>query len=95
MAIDPNRRYRRREAATVCREEGIPVTLSSLATKASSGGGPKFQLFGRVPLYLGSDLIAWIEEKLSAKFGSTSEAGVARHTVSGTPTTTPDQAATR
>ncbi|MGH7092193.1 MAG: hypothetical protein ACREFB_01495 [Stellaceae bacterium] len=74
MAIDPRRHYRRREAAAALREIGIPISASSMATGASRGRDmPPFRRFGRVPLYLGEDLLAWIEARLTALVRSTAE----------------------
>jgi hypothetical protein len=79
MAIDPERYYRRRAAAAVLREAGIPVSESTLATRASRGGdAPRFRRFGRVPLYQGAELLAWIEARMSAPVRTTSELEVER-----------------
>jgi hypothetical protein len=52
---------------------GYPVKPKTLATKASRGGGPPYQLFGVRPLYRWRDAVAWAESRLSAPRRSTSE----------------------
>ena len=66
-------RSRTAEALT---EAGYPIKLATLATKATRGGGPPFQLFGRKPLYRWGDALAWAQSRLSAPRGSTAEADV-------------------
>lgn len=72
--IDPERYYDRTAAAEAANAEGLPLSPKSLATMATRGGGPKMSHFGRRVVYYGSDLIAWIETRLSASIGSSSEA---------------------
>jgi hypothetical protein len=65
---------RRRAAAEYIREKwGVPCAYRTLAKLAVVGGGPLFVRYGRVPLYHGEDLDAWVRAKLSNKFKSTSE----------------------
>jgi hypothetical protein len=52
---------------------GFPVKAATLATKATRGGGPPYQLFGARPLYRWADAIAWAESRLSSLHRSTSE----------------------
>jgi hypothetical protein len=51
---------------------GFPVKAKTLATKASRGGGPPYQLFGVRPLYRWGDAVAWAKSRLSAPRHSTS-----------------------
>jgi hypothetical protein len=51
---------------------GFPVKAKTLATKASRGGGPPYQLFGARPLYRWRDAVAWAESRLSAPRRNTS-----------------------
>jgi len=68
------RMLRRREAAKYVRDTwGIPCAEKTLAKIAVTGGGPPFVRFGRVPLYDGENLDAWVRSKLSRQFKSTSE----------------------
>ena len=81
MSIIPNNpeaRLRRDAEAAALTAAGFPVTAKTLATKATRGGGPVFQSFGRVPLYRWGDALAWAEGKLSAPHCSTSEGDVQR-----------------
>jgi hypothetical protein len=52
---------------------GFPISGPTLATKATRGGGPKFQRFGRRPLYRWGDAVARANSRLSAPVSSTSE----------------------
>ena len=52
---------------------GFPIAGPTLATKATRGGGPPFQRFGRRPLYRWGDAVAWASARLSAPVSSTSE----------------------
>jgi hypothetical protein len=63
----------REQAARALTEAGYPVATATLATKATRGGGPPFQLFGRRPLYRWGDSLAWALGRLSPQIGSTSE----------------------
>jgi hypothetical protein len=79
MAIvptDPNIRLTRVAAAEALTTAGFPVSPATLATKATRGGGPPFQRFGRVPLYRWGDCLDWAHSRLSAPTRSTSEADV-------------------
>jgi hypothetical protein len=51
-----------------------PLTLRKLRCL---GGGPRYRTFNGKPYYTEPDLAVWIEERLSAPLGSTSEAGAA------------------
>ncbi len=69
-----NRRLRRSEAATYLLENhGIRRAVGTLAKLAVVGGGPRFRVAGRTPLYSTDDLDAWVESILSPLVGSTSE----------------------
>ncbi len=69
-----NRRLRRAEAATYLLEtHGIRRAVGTLAKLAVIGGGPRFRVAGRTPLYSTDDLDAWAGSILSPPVGSTSE----------------------
>ncbi len=69
-----NRRLRRAEAAPYLLEtHGIGRAVGTLAKLAVVGGGPRFRVAGRTPLYSTDDLDAWAESILSPPVGSTSE----------------------
>ncbi len=73
MQLTPDTKLRRSALAEALTEAGYPTATSTLATKATRGGGPPYQLFGRVPLYRWGDAIAWAEGRLTAPQRSTSE----------------------
>ncbi len=69
-----NRRLRRSEAATYLLEtHGIRRAVGTLAKLAVVGGGPRFRVAGRTPLYSADDLDAWADSILSPPVRSTSE----------------------
>jgi hypothetical protein len=69
------RKHRRREAAAYVREKhSVPCTEATLATLASRGGGPRFYLFEKIPIYNEGDLDCWVKERLGEPVRSTSEA---------------------
>jgi hypothetical protein len=74
MELTPNTLLRRKETAQALDAAGFPVSHTTLATKATRGGGPPFRLFGRVPLYRWGDALAWAEGRLTPPRCSTSEA---------------------
>lgn len=53
-------------------ERGIPFSKTTLQKYATTGGGPKYQVFGNRALYLIPDLDEWVDGKLSAPRHSTS-----------------------
>jgi hypothetical protein len=63
---NPDTRLRRTALAEALRAAGYPMSDKTLATKATRGGGPPYQLFGRIPLYRWEDALAWAEGRLSA-----------------------------
>jgi hypothetical protein len=74
-AAGHRRKHRRREAAAYLREKhDVPCTEATLATKACRGGGPRFFLFGRIPLYPEEGLDEWVKARLGDPVRSTSEA---------------------
>jgi hypothetical protein len=77
IPTDPDTRLTRRTAAEALTAAGFPVSPETLATKATRGGGPPFQRFGRVPLYRWGDCLDWAHSRLSAPISSTSEADAA------------------
>ena len=68
---NPNTKLRRKATAEALAAAGFPCTERTLATKAVRGGGPPYQLFGRVPLYIWADTLAWAESRLSPPRGVT------------------------
>ena len=56
----------RDETADALNEEGFPIKPATLATMATRGGGPPYQIFGRVPLYRWRTSLAWAHGRLTA-----------------------------
>jgi hypothetical protein len=77
LHLDPETRLTRKAAAEALTAAGFPVSPTTLATKASRGGGPAFRRFGRVPLYRWGDCLDWAYSRLSCPMRSTSEGDAA------------------
>jgi len=76
MIIDnltPETRLRRKAVAEASTAHGYPIKEKTLATMASRGGGPPFQLWGRIPLYTWGPYLGWAKGRLSEPRSSTSE----------------------
>jgi hypothetical protein len=56
---------------------GVRRTPATLRKLRCIGGGPKFRRLNRKPYYTERGLAAWIESRLGAPVGSTSEADAA------------------
>jgi hypothetical protein len=70
------RRFRRSEASSYLKERwGIDYKASTLAKLACLGGGPRFELAGRFPLYRQSELDDWAAARLSPLKSSTCDPG--------------------
>jgi hypothetical protein len=76
---DPNALLSRDQTAKALTDAGFKTEPTTLATKATRGGGPPYRLFGARALYRWGDALAWAESRLSAPRGSTSEADVTLH----------------
>jgi hypothetical protein len=70
-----NRRPLRRTEAVIhlFEKHGIRRTVGTLAKLAVVGGGPRFRVAGRTPLYSTDDLDTWAESIISPLVSSTSE----------------------
>lgn len=67
-------RLRRSEVPDyLLKHHGIPIAKNTLNKWATTGGGPKFQYSGRIPLYSPKHLDEWAEDRLSKPMASTSE----------------------
>jgi hypothetical protein len=73
MDFAPETLLRRKETAEGLTAHGFPVAATTLATQATRGGGPPYQLFGRIPLYRWGDALAWAQSRLTPPQHSTSE----------------------
>lgn len=78
IPTDPSARLDRKTTAQALTQAGFPITETTLATKAVRGGGPPYALWGRKPLYVWRDALAWAEGRLTRPFCSTSEAAQER-----------------
>jgi hypothetical protein len=54
----------REQAAAALTAAGYRIREKTLATKASRGGGPAYQLFNRRALYRWGDAIAWAQKNM-------------------------------
>jgi hypothetical protein len=77
IPTDPQTLLRRGATADALTEAGFPTSHATLATKATRGGGPPFQLYGRIPLYRWGDSLDWAHARLSKPVRTTSELEVA------------------
>lgn len=79
MAIpsDPEALLTRQQLAEALTERGFPTTTATLSTKASRGGGPPFQRFGRRVLHPWGLSLEWARSKLGPLVSTTSEADIA------------------
>jgi hypothetical protein len=55
---------------------GVRRTPATLRKLRCIGGGPCYRVLNGKPFYTGSDLIAWIEERLSPPRRNSAESGV-------------------
>ena len=82
MDPTPETLLTRPAAARFLTEQGYPTTCSTLATKATRGGGPEYECFGRRPLYRPAKLLEWARSRLSKPVRNSSEAAEARRLLS-------------
>jgi hypothetical protein len=72
--MEPHRFLRRKAASKYLHDvHGIIRAPSTLAKDAVIGGGPIFQLMGRIPVYTPPNLDEWVASKLSEPMRSTSD----------------------
>jgi hypothetical protein len=76
-AIPADTKLARRQAAKALTCCGIPLSEKTLSTKASRGGGPPYQLFGKIALYTWGTLVAWALDEMGkpARSASASDQG--------------------
>ena len=70
---DPDSLLTRKRTAVALTESGFETSPATLATKATRGGGPPYQLYGRKPLYRWGSTLAWAQDRLSEPRCTTSE----------------------
>jgi hypothetical protein len=73
MPLQPDTRLTRQKLAEALTEEGFPTKASTLATKATRGGGPAYELYGKKPIYTWGTSLAWAESRLSPPRTNSSE----------------------
>lgn len=56
----------RREAAQYLTDKGLRFSRTTLQKLVTTGGGPRYRLFGNRAVYDPADLDSWIASKLSA-----------------------------
>jgi hypothetical protein len=71
--LTPETRLRRKAVAEASTAHGYPIKEKTLATMASRGGGPPYQLWGRIPIYMWGPYLDWAQGRLSEPRSSTSE----------------------
>src|SRR5262245_38715084 len=72
-SIRVDARLTRRQAAKALTDCGNPVSPKTLSTKASRGGGPPYQLFGKIAIYTWGTLVAWALAEMGEPARSASE----------------------
>jgi hypothetical protein len=70
---DPAALLTRDHTANALTEAGFPISRATLATKASRGGGPPYQLFGARVVYRWRSSLDWAKRRLSEPRCSTAE----------------------
>jgi hypothetical protein len=76
ISLNPDALLDRKRTANALTEAGYPTSSATLATKASRGGGPPYQLYGRIPLYRWGNSLAWAQSRLSDPVRNTSESQI-------------------
>ena len=71
---EPTAQLTRLAAAQALTNAGYPISVATLTTKATRGGGPPFRKWGTRVLYTWSETLAWAESKVSSRRRSTSDA---------------------
>jgi hypothetical protein len=74
MEFTPDTLLTRPESARFLTELGFPTASLTLATKATRGGGPEYERYGRRPLYRPAKLLEWARSRLSRPIRNSSEA---------------------
>ena len=64
---DVNTWLSRDATATALTEAGFPTAASTLAAKASRGGGPAYRRFGAKVLYRWGDALEWAQSRTNTE----------------------------
>jgi hypothetical protein len=78
IPADPDTYLSRKDAAKALTEAGFVTSPTTLATKASRGGGPPFRKFGPRPLYRWGATLEWAISRLGPEVTSSAELDVVR-----------------
>ena len=70
-------------AADWLNQHGVRRSPATLRKLRCLGGGPRYRTLNTRPYYTEADLIAWVESRLTAPVGSTSEADAAMPRTTG------------
>jgi hypothetical protein len=62
MCLTPETRLPRGQCAQALTQAGFPITPATLATKASRGGGPEYEVFGRTAFYVWGKAFRWAQD---------------------------------
>ncbi|EAQ96400.1 helix-turn-helix domain-containing protein [Congregibacter litoralis] len=65
MEIQTKQYLTRAEAADYLTDCGYPTGKGTLQKIASTGGGPRYRIFGSRALYTPDDLLRWAEDRCS------------------------------
>ena len=76
MNLNEDALLKRKLAAAALTEAGFETSPATLATKATRGGGPPYEKWGRTPLYRWGPTLAWARARLSPPVRNTSEASL-------------------
>jgi hypothetical protein len=63
VPTNPDTLLTRAMASAALTTAGYRVSKATLASMATRGGGPRYRLLGRQPLYRWGDLLDWVESR--------------------------------
>lgn len=63
----------RQDAARILTEAGYPIAYTTLATLASTGGGPAYKRYGHRAIYEVEALFSWAEARIGRAASTASE----------------------
>jgi len=95
FTIDPHANYTREEAAKAMQRDGFKVSVAALTTRACRGDGPRYRKLGRHTIYIGAELIAWLEARMTPPAASASEHRALRKAQKSQSEATPPKRATK
>jgi hypothetical protein len=72
-SIPADTRLTTEQLARTLTSAGLPVSAGTLNTKASRGGGPPYQMFGRLRIYTWKNVVPWVISKLGDPAASATE----------------------